>query len=557
MIDQHSTSRHLRSHEERQDFSFLAFITIVSSLHYLSRLGFYSDDWSFLRLFHFSNDQSVVGLARSFILEQPDILARPVQVIYAAALYRAFGHNPLGYHLVNTAVFLVGLCFFSRVLRVITGNRLITLAVVLVYSQLPHYSTDRFWSASFQANLSMALYFMCFFADIRSIAASDRLTFWIWTIAASLCLMLSALAYEVFLPLFLLNPFLVAIAMRRRQDSVTPILGSHRTLLLQVVRNAVIVAAIVVFKSTVSSRSSGFGLGWWLVRDALAASVNLSFGAYGLHLPHILWTISTNYWSWATVLITLMLVVSISLYLVRTSRRSKAGLPSASTLALIIPFGMAVCGLAYSNFYAYYKVTTGINNRVSIAAALAVSFSVVALAGLLSRVFYRRPGTNYVFCVAIALVCGCGYLIDDTIASFWTEAANRQRYILSQISQHFTAPPTGSSVMLTGFCPWTGPGIVFETDWDVTGALALLWHDNTVQGDVLRPWMKVTEHSISVVNGKTYSFESLYVYDVQRRVVRQITDQKVATQTLAESAQDDTGKCRADYESFGRGQLIW
>src|SRR5690348_11308504 len=94
------------------DCSFLAIITVLSSLPYIDGLGFYSDDWAFLKVFQFASHRSLAGLVRAFFLANPDTLARPVQAFYVALLYELFGPKPLGYHVANTLIFFLGLCAF-------------------------------------------------------------------------------------------------------------------------------------------------------------------------------------------------------------------------------------------------------------------------------------------------------------------------------------------------------------------------------------------------------------------------------------------------------------
>ena len=93
---------------------------------------------------------------------------RPVQFLYLAALYKAFGTDPLGYHVVNTLVLAAGAVLFYLVLRRLGLSRVLALAVPLVYALLPHYSTNKLWMAAFQIGLSMTLYFLSLYADLRA-----------------------------------------------------------------------------------------------------------------------------------------------------------------------------------------------------------------------------------------------------------------------------------------------------------------------------------------------------------------------------------------------------
>jgi len=94
---------------------------------------------------------------------------------------------------------------------------MLSLAVVVVYASLPHYSTDRFWYAAAQANLSMTLYFFSSYCDLRELR-SRGVRALAWKAGAVLALFASTLAYEVFMPLFLLNPVLLAFYRKRLQQ---------------------------------------------------------------------------------------------------------------------------------------------------------------------------------------------------------------------------------------------------------------------------------------------------------------------------------------------------
>jgi hypothetical protein len=90
------TDRVLNSWAE--DSVFLGVLMMLSSLLYMLRLGFYWDDWQALRIFRFSDNQSVLGLTRSLFVVWPEMKARPVQAIEWAVVYKLFAEQPLGYH---------------------------------------------------------------------------------------------------------------------------------------------------------------------------------------------------------------------------------------------------------------------------------------------------------------------------------------------------------------------------------------------------------------------------------------------------------------------------
>jgi hypothetical protein len=539
-----------------RDCVFLAVLTMLSSAFYVFRIGFYWDDWRLFQLLHFSTDQSLSGLMRSLFAGWPDLRVRPVQALQLAVLYQLFGMKAVGHHLVNTAILFLGVSVFYFALLALTGRRLMSLAIAAIYGVLPHYATDRFWYANFCANLSMVFYFLSLYWDVKSLRFKGS-RMWQWKGAASLSLVTSSLSYEVFMPLFLLNPVLIAFKRWQLRASGKGLRWSWMASGLFYLANPLLLGLIGIIKARNNGRAPGVNsVGWWLVDTAVSGSADLTWGAYLLNLPHILWTILTKYWNWPAFLIALVLGVVIAIYLIHVAKTSEERLPHFVVLALTLCGATLVSGLSYAYFYSYYGVNTGVNNRVTIAAATGVAISWASLAGLLGHTFLRRAISNHVFCILVALLCASGCLIIDTVSSFWIVAAQKRAQILTDMKQNFQ-PPRGSSVLLTGLCAWEGPGIIFEADWDVTGALALLYEDNTIKGDVLWPWMKAQEQGIESGKNVIYSFASLYSYDVRTKQAAQISDAKTAAFQIEKTKEDDVKSHECLSSGFGTGLAIW
>src|SRR5260370_30142824 len=80
------------------DCLFLIVIAILSLSSYVTRLGFYSDDWALLASMRLSPDQSLTGVFTAVNSSQDNEI-RPIQFFAYAAPYKLFDLNPLGYHL--------------------------------------------------------------------------------------------------------------------------------------------------------------------------------------------------------------------------------------------------------------------------------------------------------------------------------------------------------------------------------------------------------------------------------------------------------------------------
>jgi hypothetical protein len=538
------------------DCAFLALVSALSSFLSMPRLGFYSDDWAFLASFRFAADQSFWGLYRTFNAEN-GTYARPLQGLGDVLLYRLFGQNPLGYHAAITLAFLFGLCVLYCALRNLWVSRLMALSIVLVFGLLPQYSTVRLWFATTQITLSMVFYFLAVYGDTRYVRAVQG---WGWFVLSSLCLILSGLAYEAFLPLFLVNPVVMALGQFKFIHGGQKSRRSRVEWWLFSLRNVPLIGLILWFKFLITpnrARRLGFS-----IVNAYQAAVDLVFGAYGARLPRVLGAIRGHYWDMPTCMMTMAIVLSVAAYLAWASRGHRAQVPAASMLVVMLAAGFVLSGLTYAYFWDGFGfgtgVNIGVNNRVAVAASVPVAVSIVGLMGLLSVAGGRGMRSNVLFSILIALCCGCAYWIDETIASFWIEASHHQAVILGEISHAIPTVPKKTSILLDGFCPWVGPGIVFETVWDVTGALDLVYNDRSLKGDVLRPKMTITDSAVMDLDGQSpYSFTSLYFYDAGKKEAVRIADRESAIRYQQQSAQDPRNACIADETLSGFGTPVW
>lgn len=77
------------------------------------------------------------------------------------------------------------------------------------------------------------------------------------------------------------------------------------------------------------------------------------------------------------------------------------------------------------------------------------------------------------------------------------------------VPQEYPALPADTVLLLDGICRGHGPGIVFETKWDVTGMLQLEYGDTTLLGDVMGPRTEIRPDSMTTLlyDDVTHTYE--------------------------------------------------
>ena len=538
-----------------QDCLFLSIVVLLSLCLYVGGLGFYSDDWSKLGYLSMSEDQSLSGLCRSAY--SPLNAMRPVHMLYQSVLYWLFGLNPLGYHLVNGALLLLGVVLFYLVLSEIGKPRIIALAVPTVYAILPHFSTDRFWFSASQINLSMALYFLSLYADLRAMR-----TQWShlcgYKLLSILSLLGSTLAYEVFLPMFLLN-LLVVWYHGRKSYVLVPSNPSRRVKLAVLFgSNLLALILVLVFKALTTTRAGEVGffkyhILWFsrLLKDALT----VSYGEYGFGLPSLLWRILHLYPDWTVFAVGGGLGLIVFGYFYRTASQSKADLTNQLSMLTYIAFGLVVFVIGYAIFLTNYSAVitpTGKGNRIAIASAVGVAISFVGAMGWVSALMPSNSLRRLCFCALIAIYCMSGFVINNTLASFWIAAYPKEKEVMVGIKQQFPTLPTDSTLILDGVCPYVGPAPVFEATWDLTGALIMLYRDYSLRADVVTPNFKIEEDGLYNIYGDHHPYgEKLFIYHFGRKITNRLTDVNTARLYFQTVNPDHGSGCPHGKEAYG------
>jgi hypothetical protein len=519
----------------------VAAVAAIPAAFYVAGLGFYLDDHYFLGIMSTSHDHSIPGLFDALETDDPKARLRPAMYAGLAVLFRVFGTNPLPYHLFVAA--LVPLCavLLYLILDQVRAPAFVALGVPVVFAAAPHYSTDRFWLASYAAPASLALALAGIYALLRASEAQGR-RFAGWLVAGGAAVVLSVLFYEVVVPLVMVA--VIALWYRRRT-------GFGRAAVLL----SLALAGVLVYKA-IATTSLGGDSSYRLGYDGgfahhlgylVSGSVKVNFGTYGLALPYVVFWIFAHRPTATAVAASLLVGVIVFAYFARSGRDLELPAPSRQGRRLWLPFaaaGIALIVIGYGSFLvtgAIYFTSAGIDNRVNIVAAIGVA---VLAVGLLLWAIQLLPARRQAlgFGVGIALLAATGTLITNTLADYWIAASTRQREVVADLRA--TLPPklSGTTVVLDGVCPEIGPGIVFAASYDLAGELRSRYHDPTIRAPVTTPVVAAQARGLAistVLFGKTgtprlYPYRPrLVVYDQRRRSTTLLRDTAAARRYLA------------------------
>jgi hypothetical protein len=407
---------------------------------------------------------------------------------------------------------------------------------------LPQLSTIRVWFASFQVPLSMALMLVSMHCQL-SYARFGRIASLIGAIVAGI---LSVGAYEIFSPL--LGGFslaLVFVAWRR----------SHEWRPIAAVTLVLVLLAVVALYKILSSGRAGPVMETHRYLLGLHQLIRLDYDWRFDSGLNVIATPNTYFleplvglWSGAREMISgragvavtalAMIIAGIVLFRLWSAERSDAAKP-------LLLLGSAAFLLGNATFLlapAVVFTPTGIDNRVQVAAALGVAMIFAALICLSMKLVPVRSRTAAV-ATLIALISALGFARIAEIERYWAEAPALQQQVITGARADLRQLPPGSTVILDGTCPYHGPAIVFETSWDIGGALTLAL-GRTLNGDAVSPRMSATSKGLSTSIYKVPSFypygPNLYAYDPMKHSLARLD---TATATLRYFANRQPRRC--------------
>ncbi len=140
------------------------------------------------------------------------------------------------------------------------------------------------------------------------------------------------------------------------------------------------------------------------------------------------------------------------------------------------------------------------------------------------------------------------------------QAYEQERSLLAAIRRDVPSLASGSMVLVDGICPYRGPAVVFESYWDLKGALALVYDDPSLRAYVVTPRLEAREDAVrteiygSIEMHYPYG-ENVLLYDVATGRTRALESAEDARRQLRRSAFEPGRDCPAGREAYGESVL--
>lgn len=498
------------------DLALIVLVAVAPSLGTIRHLGFYSDDWTMVGQFLLAPDQSLSGLLEDSYSHH--YRSRPVQALYSALLYQVFGTDPFGYHVMSVVLIALAALLAARVLMALGVSRTAAVASAAVFAALPNFSSARLWFAVAASPLSLVLFLLAVLADLRAWRTHGTSVIG-WRLAALALLTISLMAYELVLPLAFA---LALLGLMAPPGHGVPRQTWPRAVLF-VVPTIALLVAVAQYKAWASGRLGGVSAAgleriWSHAFDlgtpegtyglVLTRALGVNFGQHVAALPGQLWHLRDRA-DIGAVLTALAVAGLTATVLVRASRES---MPRPGAWLALGAAGVALFLGGYAVFLtnnAIQITATGVGNRTALVAGIGVAMIVVAGFGALTAHLPRPEWRPTVFAGCTAALIGCGVLANHQIATYWVDAVDAQRQVLTAIDRHLPELPEDTTLLVGGTCRYAGPAVVFESSWDLAFALRMRRGDASLAADLIGPGVSVRPDALVTT---LYDEEYPYAY---------------------------------------------
>lgn len=543
------------------DCIFLFVAILLSAVPYLRRLGFYSDDWSYQATLAHVAGGGLTAMFKALLASDSNLRVRPVQAAFLVLEFRAFGRHALPYHVVCTVILGIVTILLYIVLKELRAGRLQALSIALVFGLLPHYSTDRMWISSQQACFCMAFALLGIYGLLRYVRPGVRRP-GTWAALGALALVLSFLSYEVAAGLIIAS---LGVLGWRRYHLIR---NAPKRSLKSLAGLASVTALLLVVGIVKSHLQTRFYYHHHLLRflgrfgglcvHSLVQAVQFNSWTYAFHMPAVIFDLYRHA-ALSTTAVAVATIIAFSATAYFWKFMESYTIPSPRLCLWLVLLGFVLFGLGYVLFFQDINTDfsiVGLDNRTTIASSLGASFVLVAIAGLSSSVLRLDLTRARAFSVLMGLICGLNCLVVSGFGYFWEEARSQQDAILQSVAANVGMLPKGSTLLLDGFCRYTGPGVVFETDWDATGAIQLTLKDYSLVSDVVSPNLHFGEGAAdTTIYGDAeghYPYNNrLFVYNVRNKTLTSLPSQKAATRYLRTMNPAGDSGCPAAHEGVG------
>jgi hypothetical protein len=140
------------------------------------------------------------------------------------------------------------------------------------------------------------------------------------------------------------------------------------------------------------------------------------------------------------------------------------------------------------------------------------------------------------------------------------KASARQGQIMQSMAADVPSLPSNSVLLLDGFCRYSGPGFVFETDGDATGAVQLVFKDASLRSDVVSTDLHFNKSAVDTTYygapEEHYPYtDHLFIYNAKYRTFRNLRSVEDAREYLA--AENPTGNDGCPAARDGNGEKIF
>ncbi|HUN78377.1 MAG TPA: hypothetical protein VMU32_05620 [Solirubrobacteraceae bacterium] len=458
----------------------LTLLLLLMCLSHILHGGLVADDWAYRALAHFGGFSGVVSQQI-----QQDV-RRPLAAVYFATLFTTLGPHLKLLLAWSAGLRLIVAILAYTILRQLQFAKFAALALACLVMLFPFSDSTWLWPTASVLTFALAC---ALFGRALNLSTMSRNVHYraLRRILGLSFLAAGILSYELVAPLCCAFGSLYLLRTHKR-----------RALFEWALDLAVLIVIMMVFTLHVVPVLHGQDV--HEISDL--AQMRQHLGVMTTQSANLVTQSLVPFGSPDNALVLGILGVLVATALVVVAR---AHVPDQHRRSLIVALAVAGAGvivviLGYlplipANIY-YVPLQPGIGNRVNAVAAIGYVLILYGAVSLISTLPLWRPRRRLhrqLLSALILVAVGIGYLhIVDSHRSAWRQSVILQETVLDDLRTHIPPPAHGAGILTINAPLETAPGVsVFDSSWDLNGAVQMLWNDPSLRALPILPAMTI------------------------------------------------------------------